>query len=1509
MTFQALRDKLLQHPSSEPLVLNAALVDSDSAIKLWNAILGVPEMTVHEPRIADHNHSVVITGKASFLNIPEMPLEIVFADDHGLLNLRLTAALPQSWTFGQSFPHVSPYFNYDSLNYGYKPSYLNELTFSEPVFVLTTHPYQDAQSAIQFERGLNFLAHMDLLGPLRELNILTGSQAPIRISGLIISDTPTPEFCLSAQLPLRLGDDASVLKLQNIRLNLWSGLTQDHPVAARIEISLQLRIADKVIEIYHPFRVGAPLDFIVIGGRFNDIALPDLGKVAYLVGGDDLASSLPPSLKSFGGITLQEVVTGFSLTGPKLAYVSVGVRTTSAWTIIPNLFEIDGLIMTWLVEQPFQSDQRRISCELEGQIHIADVGFNLYAGWPDFQVGGRLALDSTIKVGALLKHFVPDIPLPDDSLIISQLALMLDPSTKSYQIDARVENVWSLPLGETKLAIESLSLSLAKTPAEQLTGWLTGDMSLQFAGSAHSDLTLSLTALLPSSSARGWQFTGKTGQGQSIPINALIEWLEQRFGLTPRPSSINDFNIANLGISFNTHSKDFLFTCEGEMRLPGLVDKPLQASITIDIQHQQDQAFTKLFSGTLVIDGIEFHLIFESSHLAKGEDTQVFVAAFHDDKGHAVKIDEFINRILATPTDTGLEISLKDALFAYQGSQTNHTSKYLFGLDIEGGLDLSELNLPNLPLLSQPFQPGQSLKLALQVLVASAPFTEEDVTALNKLNGKGLRLPQQVEKDLKLEALLRVGQETKPLSLPIGLSKGKGLVDNSAASTTTQSSPTTVPPGSPTWIPIQKTFGPIHVERVGIGYQTGTISVLLDAALTAAGLTLSLDGLGAEFALAELTQKTFKPVFHLNGLGIDYRNGPVEIGGSFLAHPVTLNGKSYTSYAGLAVIRTTKLTLSAIGSYMQLNDRDPSLFVYAVANYPLGGPAFFYVTGFAAGFGYNRTLNLPPIDQVAAFPLVAQAVKAGGPASLPSGQQEQQARLTDELQQLEQYVPPSVGDIFVAAGIKFTSFKQIDSFALLAVKFGRRFEIDLLGLSTLTAPPPEADKTVAPVAQAQLALKASFIPDEGVLGVRAQLTPNSYILSKDCQLSGGFAFYSWFDPHPQAGDFVLTLGGYHPKFIVPDHYPQVPRLALNWQVNPELHIKADAYFALTGTALMAGGHLQATWQHEALRAWFNAGADFILAWQPYHYDAALYIDMGVSYTFQVFGAHTLTVDLGADLHLWGPEFAGTATVHWSIISFTVNFGAQGSPAMEPIGWERFKASFLPKPEQICSIAVQQGLLRHMHGTEDERWILNAKEMVLAVHSAVPFKHLTVGAHLQLVDADLEKKATHLAIAPMGIEAKDLTSTCVLTVTRKGGQPLEADAFQVWPTWKPMPAALWGKPHFADDQIHLRPPDLNGPQLVENILTGFEIRPKKKTPPPPCQINRQDLQYTTDAVTYPHTWQEMKVEGLRGRDAWKSATETLVGTCQERERLLYAMDLVNAVIDFGEPLDQGNLLVA
>jgi hypothetical protein len=65
------------------------------------------------------------------------------------------------------------------------------------------------------------------------------------------------------------------------------------------------------------------------------------------------------------------------------------------------------------------------------------------------------------------------------------------------------------------------------------------------------------------------------------------------------------------------------------------------------------------------------------------------------------------------------------------------------------------------------------------------------------------------------------------------------------------------------WFVVQKSFGPFSLDKVGVQYQDATISFLLNAALSAAGLTLSFGGLSVGSKLSE-----FDPKVALRGLGI-----------------------------------------------------------------------------------------------------------------------------------------------------------------------------------------------------------------------------------------------------------------------------------------------------------------------------------------------------------------------------------------------------------------------------------------------------------------------------------------------------------------------------------------------------------------------------------------------------------------------------------------------------------------
>jgi hypothetical protein len=387
----------------------------------------------------------------------------------------------------------------------------------------------------------------------------------------------------------------------------------------------------------------------------------------------------------------------------------------------------------------------------------------------------------------------------------------------------------------------------------------------------------------------------------------------------------------------------------------------------------------------------------------------------------------------------------------------------------------------------------------------------------------------------------------------------------------------------------------------------------------------------------------------------------VKIAGAFLRTP----RKEYTEYAGQLLVRFGNFGLSAIGAYATTDP--PSMFAFLMVNAPLGGPPFFYLNGLAAGFGYNRELILPPIGEVAKFPLVA------GATSGPSNPFGSNPSLAEAQRVIEVYLGVSIGQNWIAAGVSVSSFGMVSVFALFTVAFGTRLQFGLLGLATLSLPALSPQ----PVIFAQLALKAVFIPEEGSVGIFAQLTENSYVLDRNCHLTGGFAACLWVPPNKHAGDFVITFGGYNSHFTQkPDWYPDVPRLGMSWQVSSLLSIKGGMYFALTPNAVMAGGYLNATWSSGPFTVWFNVYADFMIYWKPFSYDIRIGVSFGVKASVKI-GVIRINIDVsvGANLHIWGPPFHYRAEIDLDVISLIIGDRDESKPP-KAIDWNDFKDSFL-----------------------------------------------------------------------------------------------------------------------------------------------------------------------------------------------------------------------------------------
>jgi len=223
----------------------------------------------------------------------------------------------------------------------------------------------------------------------------------------------------------------------------------------------------------------------------------------------------------------------------------------------------------------------------------------------------------------------------------------------------------------------------------------------------------------------------------------------------------------------------------------------------------------------------------------------------------------------------------------------------------------------------------------------------------------------------------------------------------------------------------------------------------------------------------------------LSGLNVTFASGPVLISGGLLK---TENPLAYT---GQIIIKAQNFMIVGIGSYAELAG-NPSMFVFAFASLPIGGPPYFFIKGVAGGFGFNRGLRLPGIETVQEFPLIRGLAKPEvfGDGTAKAG-----------LAALAEDIYPELGSYWLAAGLKFSTFELLESAAILFIRFGRDFELSLLGLSILKLPKNAGAKTYV---QAELALLVSLKLSDGLIAASAMLTPNSYVIDEKCRLTGGF---------------------------------------------------------------------------------------------------------------------------------------------------------------------------------------------------------------------------------------------------------------------------------------------------------------------------------------------------------------------------------------------------------------------
>lgn len=924
------------------------------------------------------------------------------------------------------------------------------------------------------------------------------------------------------------------------------------------------------------------------------------------------------------------------------------------------------------------------------------------------------------------------------------------------------------------------------------------------------------------------------------------QWLDRIAGefdpSTPVPQPVVDalgaFTLADVRFSLDQPKGDIAFSLSGSWIVVG---HELDFALAVDVR-KDAQGYSYTISGNLMVGSMLFTGLFSRTAAAT-----VFTARWSTDSpiGIDVLANSFGFEAPAIPPD--LDLALKSAELVFDATHdiivlaaasANYGAasfvaiksatagwRFFFGLDIDRTISLSDI-----PLVGEQLAKIQSVTIdRIEAMVASGDIAAAEAASIAALIDSGYPRPPDagIARGAALGLDIDFGGTAKHLSVGVGPPAGQTGEPERGPVVLTEHWPGSLEAGpivmgaapggddGVTWFQVQKTFGPVTVQRIGVKYADQILSFAIDGSMSIGGLTVDLIGLTIGSPLS-----SFEPHFALQGLGIDYQSGPLTIGGGFLNVPA--KPPVSWEYAGGVVVSAANFDIAAVGSYADVSG-SPSMFIFGQLQGSLGGPPYFFVTGIMGGFGFNRSLRIPGQDEVFEFPLVRGLTEpdaVGGKAPTPL---EVLARLEEGADGEKPWVTIDVGQSWIAAGIQFTSFEVVEGKVLAIVEFGQEFQLALIGLASSRFP-QEGPEVYASV---ELQLEAVFKPQEGVLFFSAVLSPNSFVLSRSCKLTGGFAFELWFGASEHAGDFVVTVGGYSPYLVPARWYPAEPRVGFNWSLDSKVTISGEAYFALTPSAVMAGGALAVLFHDGNLKAWFNANADFIVFFKPFSFIADVGISVGASYKVDLwFTQKTFTVELGAELTLWGPPTGGTAKIHWWVISFSVDFGAGRNDQPGPLDWAGF-ASLLPKPDDVVRTNVAAGLagMRKPDASllalgidpDADVWVVRAGDFRFASVSAIPASDLFVGS------AATTPVATGKTLDIRPMQRTGLTSSTRVWLTHADGGEIDMQTagWGIEPTTGNVPKALWGQGAATIGEASTDP-------LIHDQLDGMAF-----TAPPPA----------------------------------------------------------------------------
>lgn len=434
----------------------------------------------------------------------------------------------------------------------------------------------------------------------------------------------------------------------------------------------------------------------------------------------------------------------------------------------------------------------------------------------------------------------------------------------------------------------------------------------------------------------------------------------------------------------------------------------------------------------------------------------------------------------------------------------------------------------------------------------------------------------------------------------------------------------------------------IAVEAQGSGIDF-SFGVSFTGGLPGIPLSFTIDGLGMDMPVAVgngglgIDPSSVQPAMP-SGIGVDLTL-PVLSGGGFL------ESTGPGGYGGVLNLDLIELTIQAFGLFQLPVNGQPLSFVAIISvQFPFPGIELgfgFALTGVGGVVAVNRRLDTTALETAVTDGSADQLLFPTDPASHGAA----------IVATLGQVFPSADGHVVVGPMLEIGWGGRILSLSVaVIIDLPSPVQLVIIGRLELALPDPDVPLILI---QATVVGAFEFSPSFSVV-VLASLDGSSIV---GIPLSGDLLFLL------RTGDdaaFVLSMGGFHPRYTPPAGVPRLHRLSIDLAPPDFPGLRSETYVAVTSNSVQFGAHLELCDEIAGcgVDGWFDF--DALFQWDPV-FLFSVHCSAGIA--VQVLGETLMGVSF--DLTIEGPQpwhVHGSGSISLFLFSASLDFDAHWGPA-------------------------------------------------------------------------------------------------------------------------------------------------------------------------------------------------------------------------------------------------------